>query len=177
MTHYEVLGVGADASASDVRRAYLRLARQHHPDHQGDASPGDRAAAEREMQRVNEAWAVLGDDVRRRDYDRELAAARRATWAPGTVSPDFVPLDDGDDPEDPAAAYDVPYGDGSPVHRSLQVGPPFVGLLGLLGMGAGALLDHRPLLALGIAGLVASAVLFVATPVYAILRSHRRTRE
>ncbi len=57
LTHYEVLGVGRTASAAEVRRAYVALARRHHP----DAPGGD----ERRMQEVTAAWAVLGDARRR----------------------------------------------------------------------------------------------------------------
>jgi hypothetical protein len=63
---YEVLGVPADASAAELRRAYLDRARQHHPD------AGGRPEA---MTAVNEAWAVLSDPVRRRVYDLERGAA------------------------------------------------------------------------------------------------------
>ena len=172
MTLYEVLGVDPAASAAEIRRAYLDLARRHHPDVQGGRSSG-----EERMRQVNEAWAVLGDDRRRRDYDRDLAAERRQAWSPGTASPDFVPVDDGDDPEDPAAEHDVPYGDGSPVHRGLQVGPAALLVLGVVALAFGGLLQFGPLVALGLVGLVGGALAFVATPVYAILRSHRHTRE
>ncbi len=78
MNHYEVLGVPPTADAAMVRRAYLRLARTHHPDyHVGDEV--GRRRAERTMQRVNEAWAVLGDDTKRRAYDRTLPAETRPT--------------------------------------------------------------------------------------------------
>lgn len=177
MTHYEVLGVDPGADPVEVRRAYLRLARDHHPDHHAEGTSADRAEAEDEMRRINEAWAVLGDERARVDYDRTLRAERRASWTPGTTTPDFVPFDDGVDPEDPAAEHDVPYGDGSPVHRSMQVGPVLVLVLGLVALGAGAMLAFRPLLALGVVGVVGAGVLFVATPVYAILRSHQHTRE
>lgn len=71
MTHYEVLGVAPTADAATVRRAYLVLARKHHPDyHTGDEI--GRRRAEREMQRVNEAWSVLGDEDARRAYDRTI---------------------------------------------------------------------------------------------------------
>lgn len=71
MTHYEVLGVAPTADAATVRRAYLARARAAHPDyHTGDEVA--RRRAEREMQRVNEAWAVLGDEDTRRAYDRSI---------------------------------------------------------------------------------------------------------
>jgi curved DNA-binding protein CbpA len=64
-THYEVLGVGPSASAEEVRRAYVELARALHPDRaHGDA---------RRMQEVNEAWRVLRDPTARRAYDASLA--------------------------------------------------------------------------------------------------------
>ena len=62
MTHYDVLGVAVGASRADIHRAYLVLARRHHPD-----AGGDEAA----MRRVNQAWAVLSDTGRRRRYDVE----------------------------------------------------------------------------------------------------------
>lgn len=67
MDHYARLGVTAEASADEVRDAYRRAARRHHPD-----TPGGDVTT---MAAVNEAWRVLGDPARRRDYDRELRAA------------------------------------------------------------------------------------------------------
>ncbi len=71
MTHYEVLGVAPTADAATVRRAYLVLARKHHPDYHTGDDVG-RRRAEREMQRVNEAWSVLGHEDSRRAYDRTI---------------------------------------------------------------------------------------------------------
>lgn len=175
MSHYDVLGVRPDAGPAELRRAYLALARRHHPDrHAGDAAAAARAEAR--MQELNAAWAVLGDPEARARYDRRRLAERRAAFHPGAVSPEFVPFDPGEDPDDPAAEHDVPYGDGSPVHRGLQVGPFVVLLLGLLGLGSGLLLDFGPLLALGLVGIVGGLLAFAATPVYAVMRSHHRTR-
>ena len=75
-THYDTLGVSDSAPASEVRRAYLALARRLHPDRWIDASPAERADAERRMQAVNEAWRVLGNPGRRVAYEAER---RRAT--------------------------------------------------------------------------------------------------
>ncbi len=50
MSPYDVLGVSPGASQAEIRRAYLTLARRHHPDAGGDAD---------EMRRLNEAWAAL----------------------------------------------------------------------------------------------------------------------
>jgi curved DNA-binding protein CbpA len=95
-SYYEVLGVGATASAADIRAAFRRRAREVHPDRQGEDSPGGVAGghhAESAMRELNEAWRVLGDPVRRRDYDRRLLEAPggpRPRPAPG-VDPDDVP--------------------------------------------------------------------------------------
>jgi molecular chaperone DnaJ len=70
--YYATLGVAKDASAEDVKRAYRKLAREHHP----DAKPGD-AQAEQRFKEIGEAYAVLSDDAKRREYDelRRLGAA------------------------------------------------------------------------------------------------------
>ena len=64
-THYEILGVDPDAPTPQIRDAYRRAAREHHPD-----APGGDAAR---MAAVNEAWRVLGDRASRREYDLTLA--------------------------------------------------------------------------------------------------------
>jgi molecular chaperone DnaJ len=68
---YAVLGVPPDASADDIKKAYRKLARQHHP----DANAGD-AAAERRFKEVGEAYAVLSDPEQRQQYDAVRAMAR-----------------------------------------------------------------------------------------------------
>jgi molecular chaperone DnaJ len=67
VTHYEVLGVDRDASLSQVRAAFRRLARAHHPD-------TSRSGSTESLAPINEAWRVLGDSALRRAYDRSLAA-------------------------------------------------------------------------------------------------------
>lgn len=64
MTLYDELGVRPAASATEIRDAYRRLARRHHPDQ------GGRDAAT--MARINEAHRVLGDPARRAAYDASL---------------------------------------------------------------------------------------------------------
>ena len=63
--HYEVLGVDRQASGSEIKAAYRRLALQHHP----DRNPGDRAAEEK-FKEISQAYAVLGDESKRARYDR-----------------------------------------------------------------------------------------------------------
>jgi hypothetical protein len=88
---YQVLGVGADASAEAIRRAYRTRARSVHP----DVRPGEETA----FKRVTAAYEVLGDVARRRAYDRSRvtpsfapnvsgpSAARRAPNPSGNVPP------------------------------------------------------------------------------------------
>src|SRR5438093_6165289 len=66
--YYAVLGVPKNASEADIKRAYRKLARSHHP----DLNPGDKTA-EAKFKEINEANEVLGDPEKRRKYD-ELGA-------------------------------------------------------------------------------------------------------
>ena len=63
--YYAVLGVPRTASQAEVKKAFRKLARQHHP----DAKPGD-TAAERKFKEINEANEVLSDPAKRRQYDQ-----------------------------------------------------------------------------------------------------------
>ncbi|HMK07406.1 MAG TPA: molecular chaperone DnaJ [Anaerolineales bacterium] len=62
--YYEVLEVGRGASPEELRRAYRRLAKQHHPDVNKDHGSEER------FKEINEAYAVLSDEERRASYDR-----------------------------------------------------------------------------------------------------------
>ena len=63
--YYEVLGVKREASADEIRKAYRRLARKHHP----DVNPND-AGAEDRFKEISEAYDVLSDPDKRSKYDR-----------------------------------------------------------------------------------------------------------
>ena len=62
--YYAILGVPADSTLTAIKKAYRKLARQHHP----DTNPGDQDAAER-FKAITEAYEVLTDPVRRQAYD------------------------------------------------------------------------------------------------------------
>src|SRR3954452_5059205 len=62
--YYEILGVPRSASQGDIKKAFRKLARDHHP----DRNPGD-SAAEKRFKDVNEANAVLSDPEKRKQYD------------------------------------------------------------------------------------------------------------
>ena len=63
--HYETLGVAEDASAKEIKKAFRKLAQQYHP----DRNAGDAAAEER-FKEVQAAYDVLGDETKRKAYDR-----------------------------------------------------------------------------------------------------------
>jgi curved DNA-binding protein len=62
--YYEIVGVPRDATADEIKRAYRRLARKHHPDVSKDPQ------AETRFKELGEAYAVLKDPVKRAAYDR-----------------------------------------------------------------------------------------------------------
>jgi DnaJ-class molecular chaperone len=83
--YYAVLGVPRAASQAEVKKAFRKLARQHHP----DAKPGD-TAAERRFKEINEANEVLSDPAKRQQYDQLGAnwdAISQARSAGGNGSP------------------------------------------------------------------------------------------
>ena len=83
--YYQLLGIKRDAKPEEIKKAYRRLARKHHP----DVNPGDKSAEER-FKQITEAHDVLSDEKKRKVYDRfgqysdNLAdAAARGAGAPG----------------------------------------------------------------------------------------------
>ena len=70
---YSVLEVSSHASAAEIKAAYRRLVKQHHPDAGGD---------DQQMLALNAAWEVLGDQERRRNFDRTRKSRPAASRAP-----------------------------------------------------------------------------------------------
>ena len=62
--YYGDLGLSSSASAAEIKKAYRKLARENHP----DSHPGDKQAEER-FKKVAEAYDVLGDETKRKEYD------------------------------------------------------------------------------------------------------------
>jgi molecular chaperone DnaJ len=83
---YDTLGVPKNASADEIKKAYRKLARQHHP----DANPGDDAA-EAKFKEVQTAYDVLSDAEKRKRYDAYGSANGRMGGAGG--GPQFADFD------------------------------------------------------------------------------------
>jgi hypothetical protein len=83
-THYDVLGVAPSATADQIREAYRRLAREHHPDR---TATSGRTGGDVSMPAINEAYRVLNDPARRAVYDAALRGApQRGPAAPPSES-------------------------------------------------------------------------------------------
>ena len=64
MDYYKILGIGKTATPAEIKAAYRKLARKHHP----DVNPND-ANAKKKFQELNEANEVLSDPEKRKKYD------------------------------------------------------------------------------------------------------------
>jgi molecular chaperone DnaJ len=88
---YAILGIPQNAGGDEIRRAYRRLARDHHPDRSGDTT----AIRFRE---IRQAYEILSDAGRRRAYDAQRAAGRRldlpagGDWFADEIAVDFPSL-------------------------------------------------------------------------------------
>jgi len=65
--YYDILGVAKNASDAEIKKAYRNLAREHHPDMVKDS---DKAGAEKKFKEINEAYQVLSDSEKRKQYDQ-----------------------------------------------------------------------------------------------------------
>src|SRR5512139_703884 len=90
--YYRILGVERRASATEIKRAYRKLARKFHP----DLNPGDKSA-EAKFKEIQEAYSVLSDPKKRSQYDQFGFAGDRPPGAgpggPGGPPPGFEGFD------------------------------------------------------------------------------------
>ena len=192
---YAVLGVARTASTSQIRQAYVHLARRTHPDVRGaDASADER------MRQINAAWEVLSNPDSRAALDRRLARdARRARSnefgqphtkqpGPGAASGahrtgDNFDLSDSDfDDLDFSYSHSDFDGDDSPISPGelpvwMRLGAPAAFIAGVFAVIFGVLTGGFFLVRLGLMSLVFSALLFVLSPFVVLIRSRSELRD
>jgi molecular chaperone DnaJ len=78
--YYKTLGVAKGASADEIKKSYRKLARKYHP----DANEGDAKAEER-FKEISEAYNVLSDDKRRKEYDEARTLFSHGPRMPGSA--------------------------------------------------------------------------------------------
>ena len=102
--YYAALGVAKTASEKEIKQAYRKLARKHHP----DVNPND-ASAEAKFKEINEAYEVLGDPEKRKKYD-ELGANWKMYEQAGAGGGGYRPQ---------AGAWNVNFGGGAGSARTM----------------------------------------------------------
>lgn len=178
MSHYDVLGVAPADDEVRLRQAYVALARRYHPDRAG----GDAAR----MRAVNEAWAVLGDPVRRAAYDVAIGLRGPAPTQPSRPAHRF-PRDpsypwDHVDPDEFDDEYDDEIDDERSIRSTVKL-PQWIGLLpvGLFAGAVGAfivgvVLASEALIGLAFMSLILSCLFFLAAPFIALFASRAGER-
>lgn len=128
--YYEILGVAKSASEAEVKSAYRKLARKHHPDIDKSAGAGEK------FKEVSEAYQVLSDPSKRKQYDQFGSAGptnpfgggggggwQQYNWSSGGGNPniqfDFGGL------EDPFELFEQIFGGGSPFGQSFRRRPTY----------------------------------------------------
>ena len=66
LDYYQLLGVGREAPADEIKKAYRKLALKYHP----DKAKGDKKVAEEKFKQISEAYAVLSNPDKRKEYDQ-----------------------------------------------------------------------------------------------------------
>ena len=106
--YYEVLGLARTASADEIKKSYRKLAMQYHP----DKNPNNPEAAEK-FKELSEAYEVLSDEKKRRQYDQYGHDGMKSTFGPGGFDFSRYPLD--------GPLPDLPETDGGKSRRALLI--------------------------------------------------------
>ena len=167
-----MLGVARDAPVSEIRQAYVTLARRTHPDVRGD----DPAAAE-QMRRLNLAWEMLSDADSRALVDRRLAPQPQTARSPEARPASERSARTGEEGEEDASfGHDDSGGDDRPLTEGhlpgwMRLGAPLAFVLGIFAVIFGVLAGGFLLVRLGLLSLGLSALLFLLSPFVVLVRS------
>ena len=77
MDYYKILGVNKNAAQDEIKKAYRKLAQKYHP----DKAKGDKKEAEEQFKKISEAYAVLSNPEKRKDYDTYGSQAFKAKFS------------------------------------------------------------------------------------------------
>jgi len=106
-TYYTVLGAKETASLSEIKNAYRDLIKQVHPDTIANLAPYLRKIAEDKTKEITEAYGVLSNSSKRRDYDRQLDAYKRQNASQSPPPSQSAPPSQ---PPPPHTASTAPFG-------------------------------------------------------------------
>jgi len=87
---YRVLGISEQATAKEIQKKYRELCLKYHPDKNGHKAARERAKAEEQFKKVQQAYSLIGDDDSRRSYDlgrRMGGSANRSYYGPSPSTP------------------------------------------------------------------------------------------
>ncbi|HEX6597557.1 MAG TPA: J domain-containing protein [Acidimicrobiales bacterium] len=171
-SHYQLLGVAPHATHEEVRRAYRRLAQQHHPDANPDAPDEARAL----MAEINQAWEVLGDQERRRVYDLAIGVTPRPRL-PFRFEDEHE--EGGEDGDPLSHLRDDPGVPARPQRPSdlLVAIPVFLFVLAVVTFAFSAMSGNESLRNASMAMAPVTAGSFVAAPLFMMLRNRDRDRD
>lgn len=170
--HYRMLGVSVDATSSDLRAAYLKLARANHPD---TFEGADRQAAQAKMQSINEAWNVLGTPHRRAEYDRTRDVDEPVSDSHRRGRSHFQAFEDS--PWDRDVDLDpTPIVGSRPLPQWISMMPVGFIVAGIMCFGFGLLLRAASIVALAATIFALGVVGFLALPLWVMSRAERDPR-
>ena len=82
INYYTVLGITKDANEEEIKKAYKKLAMKYHPDKNPD---GEKETAEAEFKKISEAYSIIGDPIKRRNYDLGIPTSIGGNFDPFTM--------------------------------------------------------------------------------------------
>lgn len=69
---YKILEISQNATLNEIKRKYRELAKKYHPDKFSNTSDEEKKQAEDKFREINEAYSILSDEARKKEYDKQL---------------------------------------------------------------------------------------------------------